>query len=277
VGYYTSMHGGLNTFIKDGRFAVLAFDHRGSFVKMMQAHTKKEVGAADATALKGKIIAALSSRASGMLLDEEYGLPAYKQLGITVPYLLPAEKTGYTDQEGERVTVTERTAAELKEQGAHAVKLLLYVHHGAASWEAQMQTARNVIEDAHGSDLPVFLEFVLYSPPGKGESSVVEVVGRALAQGVLPDVWKLPYPGSREDAEKVSALVEVTPWVLLTGGGTFEEFLEHYKESVTAGASGFVAGRSLWQEACELFDDEAALQTFLSIKLVERFDALTEV
>lgn len=267
----------LDIFKKHGIFAVLAFDHRGSFVKMMQAHTKKEVLAEDATALKGKIIAGVGSRASGMLLDEEYGLPAYKKLSLQVPYLLPAEKTGYTDQEGERVTVTNRTGAELKERGAHAVKLLLYVHHEATSWGAQMQTARNVIEDAHASGLPVFLEFVLYSLEGYAESSVVEVVGRALAQGVLPDVWKLPYPGSRDAAEKISALTEETPWVLLTGGGTFEEFLEHYKIAIAGGASGFVAGRSLWQEACELFEDEAALQAFLTTKLVERFEALVKV
>jgi tagatose-1,6-bisphosphate aldolase len=264
----------LELFKKDGLFSVLAFDHRGSFVKTMQEHTTKKIESVDVIALKKKIIAALAPKVSGMLIDEDYGLPAYKELGISVPFLLPVEKTGYTDQKGERITVLERNASQLKALGAKGVKLLLYVHHLAPSWAQQMETAKKVIEDAHSQGLPVFLEFVLYSLDNVAATTVVATVEKAIGAGVLPDVWKLPYPGSVTESREVSRLVGRTPWVLLTGGGTYETFRMKYKESLLWGVSGFVAGRSLWQEACTVFTDEPALQLFLQNTLPQRFARL---
>jgi tagatose-1,6-bisphosphate aldolase len=271
----------LDLFRHDGmfKFFVLAFDHRGSFIKMMQEHAAPghEVKKSEAINLKEKIIHTIADQASGVLIDEDYGLPAYKQAQSVLPYLLPAEKTGYTDERGERITVIERTAAELKTRGAKGVKLLLYVHHLAPSWKIQMDTARKVIVDAHAEGLPVFLEFVLYTLPGLAETSVVATVEKAVKEGVAPDVWKLPYPGSLQESQQITKLVGENPWVLLTGGGDFDSFKEQYATAVKGGASGFVAGRSLWQEATVTFTDPAKLQDFLANTLHTRFVSLRNV
>ncbi len=267
----------LKRFIHNDRYAVLAFDHRGSFIKMMQEHTDRSVEVGDAIILKEKVIATLAPHVSGMLIDEEYGLPAYRQANSTTPYLLPAEKTGYTDARGERITEIQRSALELKNQGASGVKLLLYVHHQVPSWKNQMHTAKKVIADAHGQGLPVFLEFVLYQLEGYEATSVVACVEKACSEGVSPDVWKLPYPGSIEASQKVTQVVGTAPWVLLTGGSTFTEFADAYTSARTGGCAGFVAGRSLWQEACSLFEQEKELQAFLQETLVARVEAIAKL
>ena len=272
-----SIQSNLDLFRKDGKFSVLAFDHRGSFVKMMQKHSDKTIETPDAIALKEKIISAAAPHVSGLLIDEDYGLPADRDLNIVLPYLLPAEKTGYTDTEGERITVIDRSATQLKAQGAHGVKLLLYVHHLAPSWKTQMDTAKKVIADAHEQGLPVFLEFVLYSLKGLAETTVVACVEKAIAESVKPDVWKLPYPGGVEDSKKVTLLVGTTPWTVLTGGGSFDEFRANYTIAVSAGAAGFIAGRSVWQEACSLFIDDWSLDHFLKTTLVNRFELLRKI
>ncbi len=140
-----------------------------------------------------------------------------------------------------------------------------------------MDTAKKVIADAHEQGLPVFLEFVLYSLKGIEETTVVACVEKAIADSVAPDVWKLPYPGSIEESKKVTTLVGSTPWTVLTGGGSFDEFKANYTSAVGAGASGFVAGRSVWQEACSLFIDDRSLNHFLKTTLIDRFEALKKI
>jgi tagatose 1,6-diphosphate aldolase len=65
--------------------------------------------------------------------------------------------------------------------------------------------------------------------------------------------------------------------VLLGGGGNAEGFARDVEVSCRAGASGFIAGRTLWQAALGLRGDElvARLETEC-VPLVQRLRALAE-
>ena len=39
------------------------------------------------------------------------------------------------------------------------------------------------------------------------------------------------------------------PWTLLSGGGDYESYRDQVAAAVSAGCSGFMAGRALWGEA----------------------------
>lgn len=267
----------LSGFQKDNFFLMLAFDHRGSFKKMMQKYSNREITDDDVIVLKEKIIRPLLPYISGTLVDQDYGLPAYKKAGGTVPYVLPTEKTGYVDTAGERLTEIEYDGESIIKNGGTGVKLLLYVNHSVASFEKQLTVARTVAEDASKNELPYFLEFVVYEANGIFGGTVYENVQKAIEVGIVPTVWKLAYPGSQDECKKIQEVVGTTPWILLTGGTTFETFLEEYKEAVAHGARGFLAGRALWQEAVEFWQDEAKLQEFLSTTLVDRFKQLIAI
>jgi tagatose 1,6-diphosphate aldolase len=262
-----------------GIFQILAFDHRGSFKKMMQKTVPQGVDVTDEDAikLKEKIISSLAPLVTGILIDQDYGIPAYKNLGINTPFILPTEKTGYTEAEGERINELMYSGESLIAQNAMAMKLLIYANTNVESWIKQLQTSSTAIMDAHDHDLPIFLEFVLYDIDSAKSSDINKTLSDAMMKGMNPDVWKIPYPGSTEMCQETTKITAGTPWVLLTGGSSFEEFISQYQIAKENGAEGFVAGRALWQEACDIWQDEEKLKEFLDVTLPERFKRLISI
>lgn len=261
---------------RNGAFHILAFDHRGSFKKMMQEGAGEgSVSDEEVRALKKVIIAPVLGSITGLLIDQDYGLPAYRELDASAPFLLPTEKTGYVDTAGERVTELQYSGASITADGGQAMKILIYANNNVPTWETQLATCKQAYDDAHANGLPLFLEFVLYEANGIASGPIAGVLEDAISKGVSADVWKLPYPGSPEACDAVTSIAGATPWVLLTGGVDFEGFAKQYEEAKSHGASGFVAGRALWQEACALWKQPKELEQFLTSTLPERFAALS--
>lgn len=261
----------------NGKMTMLAFDHRGSFKKAVETSLGRESTTEEIIELKRKILNSLSSFTTGMLIDKDYGLPAYAQLGLDIPYLLPMEKSGYTDDDGERLTELSYNVESLISEGAKGAKLLVYTNPNISSWDKQIETMREAMIDTNNHDFPFFLEFVLYDKDQIGAGTVAENVKKAIEQNIIPDVWKVAYPGSADECQKMTEVAGDTPWILLTGGGDFETFYQRYKEAASYGAKGFLAGRALWGEACEYINDEEKLKDFLENVLPERFKRLLEI
>lgn len=268
----------LNQFTKDGKYLMLALDHRGSFKKLMNPQNPNAVTDEQAIFLKHEIIMAVTDQMSGLLIDETYGLEAYSEHGK--PFLLPVEKSGYRDEKGERITELEYSVEQLIRYGASGAKLLIYFNPHYESMERQIETALKVQQECKDNDFPFFLEVVVYEKDnGDIKKDRPELVIKSLAElinaGVMPSVWKLEYPGNESACELISRQVNLTPWVLLTRGDTFDVFKEGLKIAVKTGCVGFLAGRALWQEACSLSGDEKT--QFLATTLPERFKEIIEI
>ncbi len=70
-------------------------------------------------------------------------------------------------------------------------------------------------------------------------------------QALGPDILKVQFPrddrGDEADwCRQLDAVCGPTPWVLLGGGGAPEVFARDLRIACAAGASGFIAGRTLW-------------------------------
>lgn len=260
-----------------GKITMLALDHRGSFKKTVESFLGREATNVELIELKKKILKALVPYATGVLVDKDYGLPAYEELGLNIPFLLPLEKSGYTEDQGERLTELGFTVSDLKNQKAEGAKLLVYTNPNLDSWNKQLSIMHEAMLDTKNNNFPFFLEFVLYDKDGISAGTVAENVEKAVQENIIPDVWKVAYPGSIEESKKLTSITGNTPWILLTGGGDFETFYQRYKESVEGGAKGFLAGRALWGEACEYINDEERLNEFLTKTLPERFERLLAI
>src|SRR3989344_6033106 len=105
----------LDKFTSAGKFLMLALDHRGSFKKMMNPQNPDAVTDEQIISLKNEIIVALHTQFSGLLIDETWGLKACHEICQIKPFLLPLEKSGYTDQSGERITELEYSVSHIKE------------------------------------------------------------------------------------------------------------------------------------------------------------------
>ncbi len=239
---------------------MLAFDHRQGFNKILNPKNPGAVSREQAIAAKEMVINALANESSGVLLDPAVGLAAYK--GRTKPILLCLEKTGYSDIGKGRITVLEYKAEYLKKLGASGAKLLLYFNPEAINAAQQLDVPQQALVKSHENDLPFFLEIVTYGHAEAGVTKAVWVeksVQMFLDAGITPEVFKLEYPeGNDAICARLTKILGRIPWILLTGGGSYDDFKTNLAKAIAAGCRGFLAGRAIWQEigGCETIDEK---------------------
>jgi tagatose-1,6-bisphosphate aldolase len=110
------------------------------------------------------------------------------------------------------------------------------------------------------------IENLIYPLPGEEPWSaekrgdlVVEAAEMLAETGA--DLVKLEYPGSPEACRRVADVVR-GPWAVLSAGVGFDEFQDVLRIACDeGGASGFIAGRSIWKEVVGL--EGPARQEFL--------------
>ncbi|KKQ08728.1 MAG: Tagatose-bisphosphate aldolase [Candidatus Daviesbacteria bacterium GW2011_GWA1_36_8] len=264
---------------------MLAFDHRGSFKKMMNPSDPEVVSDAEAIELKKKIIDSLREKFSAVLIDQDIGFKAYEPKDK--PFLLPVEKSGYEKQGKERITDLEYSLDSLINNGASGAKILIWFNPYAESAQIQIETCKKLIEECKQKDFPFFLEIRTYDGENEAdkmseperEKINIDSLKMFLRHKVYPDVYKLEYPGSAIACQTFTAALALEekqiPWIMLTMGASFDEFCKELEIASVRGCQGFLAGRALWQEACSLKDEE--LEKFLSETLPERFQKISEI
>lgn len=255
-------------FTQNNYFFMLALDHRGSFIKLAKSENEQKL-----IDYKFDIINSLVYQFSGVLIDANYGFKAYTLFNkdILKPFLLPIEKSGFVDSKEGRLNELETNASEIKEKGASGVKLLIYFNKKDKNAKKQIELARVVSEQCKQDGAPLFLEIVHY-----GEAKdVLDTLTIFRQEGISPAVYKLEYPGSEKSCKAITEFLEDTPWILLSRGVTFNEFYDQVYTAAKSGCSGFLAGRSLWQDLFELEGDKR--KDFLSQELPNRFKKLKEL
>jgi tagatose 1,6-diphosphate aldolase len=265
------------------KILMLALDHRGSFKKLVDPTNPESVTTQQAISVKKQIVDALYKDFSALLVDVETGLPAYRQhvehwMGAGKPYLLAIEKTGYEDQSGERVTELLYTVKELKDQGAAGIKMLLFFHPHAKTAVRQIELAKKVLTDCRKYNLPFFIEPLTYPLAGDANLKpdiVVEMVDMLLKAGIDADVYKIEYPGDAPSCTKITKMLGKIPWILLTKGDDFDHFVQGLEVAAAHGCSGFLAGRSLWQDFSFLPKEKQ--NEFFNTVVKERFRKICEI
>lgn len=275
------------------KFAILAFDQRGSYRRMLPEKTTFEA----AVDIKTEVVSTLSEHTSAVLLDYVYGYKPALELANNSGLLLAVEKSGYTGDSTYRHMEIEPdwSVAKIKRFGASAVKLLVYYNPDIDDLAREIEElVSRVIEEAHKADLPVFLEPLSYSadPEVKKDSAefaairprlIVETARRLSALG--PDVMKMEFPVDifRDDADveqwrthcRQLTDASVVPWVLLSAGVDFEDFERQLEVALKAGASGYLAGRAIWKESVTM--DPSQRSQFLKTTAAERTKRLNEM
>jgi len=227
---------------------MLALDHYSSIVG--------KLGKENLLNFKKDILKTLGLRASAVLIDIDYGLPAYKESNIDTPFIL---KAGSKENPLEPAL----TPQGAKTRGASALKLL------ARSPISQKKLICSLAKEARNINLPFILEIT--PPRNELEKLLMEI----LSWEIPISVYKLPYPGLSENCQRVSNMLKNTPWVMLSGGDNFKTFLANYKTAKQGGASGFLAGRSLWQEALDISNTER--KEFIAQNIIPKWEELTNL
>lgn len=250
-------------FTVNDKYLMLALDHRGSIKKLMNPNDPDSVSDEEVIQLKCDIINSLLDQFSGVLIDETFGLDAYPK--HEKPFLLPLEKSSHSG-----IIELEYSVEDLIKLGASGAKILIDFDPSSENVNHQLEIAKKVADECREKNFPLFLEIVTHK-----EDLVIQSLKMFLDFGIAPDVWKLEYPGSLENCQEITNLVGETPWILLTGGQNFDSFKSDLEVATQGGAQGFLAGRSLWQEACQLQGEQK--QEFLQKTLPDRFKIISDI
>jgi tagatose-1,6-bisphosphate aldolase len=276
---------------QDGVFAIIAMDQRNTLRRMFSA-VGIEATDNDLRQSKIDVARALSPSASGILLDPTYGVPAvidagvlHRRCGLLVASE-PAER-GVWGGEPRTHRNPELDARWVLDQGGDASKFLSQLRAdrpapraGEPDLAAEcLEAVRQVVDDCRAMGIPSVVENLVYPLPGEsltGRRREVAIVEAARALNDLDvDLLKLEYPGSPEGCRRLASVLH-RPWAMLSAGVPFDQFTEVLRVAFDdGGASGFIAGRSVWQESVAL--GEAERQIFLNTQARSRLDALRAV
>lgn len=283
-----------------GLFTMLALDHQESFRKGLDATAPDSVPYQRVEEVKLDIIAALSPHSSALLTDLRYGaaqaisagvLPGRTGLLVTLeqsPGYGPGETTA-------RKTTLVRgwTVAKIRRMGASAVKLLVYYHPESATAGFQENLVGQIAAECREHDIPLVLE-VLTHPikPGQSKDSAEFAATRSrviaeAARRLCPlgaDLYKAEFPADMkyesDEAKMLGWCQELTdaagiPWVVLSAAVDHARFCRQVEISCRGGASGFLAGRSIWKEALGPASD--ARKQFLAGEATRRLEELNGI
>ncbi len=277
-----------------GRFVIVAADHRQNLRRALQPNGPEHMDYAVFAEFKRAVAKALSPAASAILVDPEFGLGRSVKTGAVAPHtglIVSLEETGYGGTGQDRLSrlLAGWTVEKAVRIGADAVKLLVYYHPQAANAHAQQNIVKQVADKCHRLEIPLFLEALCYSPEGgailsstQKRDAVIETARQLSPLGA--DVLKAEFPIDPveqpdvrvwEEACRELTAASTTPWVLLSAGVSFEEFLRQTALACAAGASGVMAGRAIWAEATRLAGTDR--DKFLATVAVDRLGAIEKV
>jgi len=269
----------------NGFLTICAIDHRGALQRALNEKNPEAVSYQDMVDFKLDLCRAMAPFASAVLLDPVYGVGQVITAGILpghVGLLVSLEKTGYSGGSTARVTelLPDWSVRKVKKMGASAVKLLVYFRpdlKGIAS--RQLDLVKRLADECIEEDIPLLVEPVSYPIEQTEESSkkfadikpelVIETARQITALPI--DVLKAEFPADmkfEQDKEKLLNLCRQLdqasrlPWVLLSAGVDFKMFKEQLEIACKAGASGFLAGRALWQEGAQIRSRDERMSFF---------------
>ena len=298
---------------KNGFISALAIDQRGALKKMLNKHQESEVTAEQIKEFKVLVSKHLTKYSSSILLDPEYGLDAAKARDKNAGLLLAYEKTGYDANAVGRLPdcLVDWSAKRLKEEGADAVKFLLYYDVDESDEINNQKKAymERVGAECVAEDIPFFLEILSYNYKDADNSTaefaklkprkVIEAMKEFSKPRYNVDVLKVEVPVNMKyvegfaDGEVVYTKEEAAsyfkqqdeatnlPYIYLSAGVSAKLFQDTLKFAHDSGAkfNGVLCGRATWANGVEVFakDGEEATVNWLNTVGRKNIEELNEV
>jgi len=283
----------------DGIFTICAMDHRGSLRSMIDEENPEEVNYEEMVERKLELCSSLAKYASAVLLDPIFGAAqciSHRVLPNNTGLLVSIEASGYSGEKEQRLTklLDEWSVEKIKRMGASAVKILVYYRPDLKELASQqLNTVNTVALECIKYDLPFLVEPKSYhigneinNPRGFASLKEQLVIKTARDITALPiDVLKAEFPADLGYKKDKPELIELchqldmasqVPWVILSAGVDFDLFYQQVEIASQAGASGFLGGRAIWQEAMYI-DDARDRVHYLSTVGADRLKKLTEI
>lgn len=252
---------------RDGAMMVIACDQRGGMRQVLaDTPEAREAISNDTLGLvKADITAYLARHAGAVLVDPLCAVPMLVDDGIIAPstgLIIGLDASGFDKTpEGWRISnmVEGVTARRVRELGGTAAKIMIYLRADTPGANtANLATLTRVVEDFAAEDVLLVVEFLTYALPDETPDAykaawpgLIEG-GARLCLEAGAKVLKIPYPGTPQACANVTEMCGEVPWAVLSAGVDHETFVGQVETAMANGASGVIAGRSLWKDCISL-------------------------
>ena len=288
---------------------ILAFDHRGSFMKavvgksgdLTQEETDK-IKDAKSLIFDGMIIAAEAGEDSsimGVLVDEQFGgsIPEMaKKHGLKLA--MPVEKSG---QDMFDFEYGDDFGAHIEQFDPDFSKVLVRYNPDYADAQAnkdQLERLKRLSDWLHDNDRLFLFELLVPGEPGQLESVGgdtarydaelrPELMLRAIQEiqdaGIEPDIWKIEGLDERADCVKVAEQTRAgdrdNVACVLLGRGADNDKVDHwlYQAGEVDGFIGFAIGRSIWSGPLKEYLDGTTDREAAAAKVAENYTRFIQV
>ena len=274
----------------DGAMMVIACDQRGGMRSLLAKDPAEQAAISDKVLgdTKADIARFLASKASCVLVDPICAVPALVDDRIIqrdTALLIGLDASGWdTSPEGYRLSklVPGISARRVRKLGATGGKIMVYLRSDRDEANIRnIEILRQCIEDFAREDLLLVVEFLTYKFDDEDEADYksklpsLVVGGSRICLDCGAKVLKIPYPGSTEACAEVTRLAGDVPWAVLSAGVDHSTFLSQVEDAMRNGASGVIAGRSLWKDCISL--DRAVTKDRLEAVAVPRLREIQAV
>lgn len=202
---------------------------------------------------------------SCVLTDPEFGLESLshvKQSGIMLS--IDASPYGKYEQDDMPLLYPDWGVQQIVERDA-IPKLFIYYNPESKNAEQKKELCERYFLEAQVKHVPFLLEPILNILPTQSkeefQSRYMELTTRMIKDlSQHCDVFKIEFPlapgevfdeqVTAQRCRSITSTIHV-PWILLTRGVGYEQFLLGLVIAMRNGASGFAAGRAVWKEIGE--------------------------
>ncbi len=253
-----------------GAMMVIPCDQRGGMRTLLAADPSEQdaIGNDVLGKTKADITKYLASNASCVLVDPVCAVPQLVDDGILrrdTALLIGLDASGGDmSAEGYRLSklVEGVDARKVRALGGTGGKIMVYLRSDTPDANTHnIALLKQVIEDFAREDLLLVVEFLPYRLEGESkeayEAATPDLIqgGSKICLELGAKVLKLPYPGSATSCAAVTRLAGDVPWAVLSAGVDHPTFLRQVETAMANGASGVIAGRSLWKDCISLDRD----------------------
>ena len=270
-----------------GGFAMLAVDQREA-LRLMFAAAGAKSPVADRVLTDFKVTAAelLSPYASAILADKQFCFDQIVAAKVLAPQCaLIAAADEFLPGNGipvDDVRVDQAVSpAEVRAAGAKAMKLLVLWRADEPA-EQRLAMVEDFVKRCRSAGLVSIIEPVV-RPPRRGWAFDREAAIIAAAKelgATSADLYKaeMPFGGNGAERDLLDAAKRLNdqirmPWVILSSGVQADVFGRAVRIAMSAGASGFLAGRAVWASVVGAGD----VRTMLRDVSVPRLQRLGEI
>ncbi|MDF2469155.1 MAG: gluconate kinase [Rhodococcus erythropolis] len=209
---------------------------------------------------KSDLVRFLGNHAPAILLDPEVALPQIVDedvLSRDTALVVGMDASGFEEVDGLRFTryVEGVTPRRVRDLGGDAAKMLFYMRPDRQTSDSRVgDEIRDLVKACTDEGLLLIVEILTYKLDGESEEAYRAAFGTLVADAAQisvecgAKVLKLPYPGSADACAAVTKAAQGVPWAVLSAGVDHETFIEQVRTAVANGASGAMAGRSLWKD-----------------------------